>query len=330
MATIFNQHLPSLNDLVKAGDYYPEDMKMFLGEMAKEDALMQAIPWLPTTHGMTHKNIRASKLGHGEFVQANEGRGQTSSDFKLEESSICYFSILSKVDDTVLSSGTSEQANRLRLSQDQLNLEGFTQNFTEKMFYGSVAENSKGFNGFKARRNKKSGEYFFDAGKTTGDTTSVYVMQFGKDGVHLRYNPANPQGIYMKDRGMHSYERTIDGEIRTVDLWETEYNIWSLLNIFDERTLIRYGNLNPDVSATSNQFQPKDMIKIKNKLPKLGRNAAAFCTREIITQAELELFDKSNVYYTRGEIESYGEVIKVVSMPLLLQDCISLKETVVS
>jgi len=326
MATILNNNYASLADLVKASNF-DGNMKKLLGEMAMEDSFMAACPWFETNDGMRHKNMKASKLGKGEFVAVNQGRGTTSSDFQLSEENICYYSVISKVDDSVLQAGTSEQAVKLRTSQDKLNLTGFMQDFQKQIFYSKMSSDSKSFNGLAERRSVKSSKYFHDGGKKTGGATSMYLVQFGEDGMNMKHQPGHV-GFETKDRGMKSYERTINGSLRTVDMWEMEYNIWSLLDLFDERCLIRYGNLDP-IGAT-NGIDPEEIVRMKNQLPVMGKGAAAYVNRSLITQAELVLLRKDNVMYTRDNIENFGPVIKIMGVPMFLQDCISDKEEIVS
>lgn len=323
MATILNNNHPSLMDLIKAENWDGATEKV-LGELLLVDSYMQSVPWFPTSHGMKHKDLKASKLGSGDFVSANKGIGTTSSDVETFEQSVVYYSVISQVDNVVFKSGTGEQAWKLRAEQDELNMTGFTQNFTKKIFYGKTSEDPAGLNGLAIRRNDKSSKYVFDAGQTSGSATSVYLMEFGKAGVNMRHQPGK-SGFTRTDRGMKSYLQS-DGKV--IDYWEMQYELWSLLDVFDDRALIRYANINPE--GTTNGIVLSDFISMKNTLPHFGKNAAAFVNRSIITQAEIALLDKDNVSYTKDEIENYGPVVKLMGIPLLLQDCISDSEDIVA
>ena len=323
MATILNANHPSLLDLIKSENFDGATEKT-LGELLEKDALMQTIPWYATSDGMRHKDVKALKLGSGDFVSANSGTGTTSSDIQTLESNVVFYSVLSQVDDVVLKAGTAKQARSLRLEQNELNLKGFQQGFVNKLFYGTTVADPNGLNGLAQRRNVKSSKYVFDGGKESGDVTSVYLMQFGKDAVNMRHQEGK-SGFQTEDRGMHSYKLT-SGNI--IDYWEMKYSMWALLDVFDERSLIRYANIDP--TGTTNGITAKAFIQMKNLLPNVGQGAAAFVNRSLITQAEVLLSEKSNVYYTRSEIEGFGAVIKFMGVPFLLQDCISDSETVVS
>lgn len=330
MATILNKNHPSMLDLIKA-ENFDGNTKDILGEMATEDAFSAACPWFTTNDGVSHKEVSAEKLGKGKFMGVNEGRDTTSSDITVKTSNVCLYTSLSQVNDTLLRANPS-LATKLRTEQHELNLEGIVQDFTEKIFYSKAVDDPKGFNGLAQRRssmaindNKFNNKYLFKGDLTTGKGTSIYLIQFGQNGVCLRHQEGTKSGFDFRDRGMKSY-RNDDGTI--TDFWEMEYNIWSLLSVKDPRTLLRYSNIDP--AGGTKGVDTDILIKMKNQLPRNGKSAGAFVNRDVITQIEIALSAKSNIYYTRSEIENYGDVTRFMNIPLFLQDCISSTEDLVS
>jgi hypothetical protein len=140
----------------------------------------------------------------------------------------------------------------------------------------------------------------------------------------MRHQEGTKSGFEIKDRGMNTYKE--NGRI--LDYWEMEYNIWSLLGIKDDRTLLRYANINPE--GATHGVNTDVLIKMKNQLPRNGKSAGAFVNRDLITQIEIQLSAKTNVFYTRGEIENFGPVTKFMNIPLFLQDCVKNTEDIIA
>lgn len=323
MATIFNKNWASLLDLIKAEEF-DGATEMMMGELLEADALFKAMPFFTTSDGMKHKDIKATSLGSGDFVSANSGTGTTSSNVETVENNVCYYSVLSQIDEVVLKAGKKEQARKLRAEQNELNLAGFKQGFINKLFYGNTVDDPAGLNGLATRRNDLSSKYVFNAGQTTGNATSMYLMEFGKAAVNMRHQEGK-SGFVVQDLGKNRYK--LDNG-KFISLWEMQYDLWALLDVFDERSLIRYANINPD--GSSNGLDSDDFIKMKNLLPNVGKGASGFVNRSLLTQAEILMANKDNVLYTRGEIENFGPIVKFMGIPLLLQDCIKDNETIVS
>lgn len=323
MATILSANHMNLLDLVKSQNYDGDRIK-FLGELLLEDNFMQVCPWAPTSNGMVHKGLKASKLGGGSTLQINGGYSSIRSDSQQTSKNTVMFGAISKVDDKLLRNGTAEQKFKVRQTQDIMNETGFIQSFVEKLFYGAAADDPDGFDGLATMRNSKANPYFYDGGYAVADSaTSLYMCEFGQKGIMLRHPGEGQAAFSMKDLGL-IMEKTDDK--KDILYWNTLFEISSLLDVFDERAFLRYGNLDP----TTASIDPAKFIAMRNKLPSVGKNAAAFVDRSLKTQFEVQLLDKANVNYTRHDIENYGEVIRFMGVDILLQDCISDTEALIS
>lgn len=321
MSTILSSMAMNMAEAQKRANY--NGSQNILAELEKVNDIQRVFPWFPASDGTFHKYIKAKELGKGDFTDFNGGMPDIASVTDIKTMQILSMQANSAIDRMFFNNVTSkEQAVKIRQSQDFLNAQGFMQAFWDNVVYGNKA---KGFEGFASITNKILAKKVWNAGANSANAvTSAYLIEFGEYAVCGRYAGATVPGLVTRDEGTHK-TKTLDGKILyTVD---TSLAISAGIEVYDDRALLRMANI--ATSGNSNLFNEKMALEMKNTLPNRGRNAVWLVNRTVLTQMESAILTKSNISYSRGEVEGFGELTHCVGIPVLLMDSIVDTEAVV-
>ena len=160
-----------------------DDAAAILGDAAKVNQILQVLPWRPASHASYDQYFMATRMGKGAFSKPNAAMNIMSSKGDYMEEPVKLYDGESRVDERVLK-GVTDPA-KTRDSEDVMNLEGALQDWVTALFYGSELTTPDGFKGFHERRKTLSGNpYVLGCGGTGSDTTSLWIMELSKRGLH--------------------------------------------------------------------------------------------------------------------------------------------------
>lgn len=316
MATIISDSHLNLAEAQKREHY--DGSAAIIAELEKTCDLLKVAPWFIASNGTYHTYVKAKKLGGGSFVQANGGIPTLSSQTDVEVLQICDFEAISKIDEKTIN--TAKYPEKVRDSEDLLNAQGFLQSWTEKLMYGDGV-NPDAFKGLAQLRPNLEENRVFDAGGTESACTSAWLIEFGEHAMNFRYPDASHPGLTNEDRGLTA---GVAEDGNTIYTWNRLFSMKAGVQIFDERAVLRMANIKADGSKP---FDISIAIQMKNALPHRGAGAAWFVNRTVMSQIEKQLYDKSNISYSRREVEGFGPIAYVLGIPVLLWDDILDTET---
>ena len=297
-----------------------------LGELAQVIEFLDEMPWFPSTHGDHNKQLQATRLGKGSFGAAYTAVPKITSGTQEITEPIKLYEGDSEVDERILAGSLNPAL--VRDSEDALNLEGALQDWVYNIFYANEGDTPDAFKSFTRRRPSILAKRVWSAGGTGSDLTSVWLMELGRRGVHLTYNPAGGQmpGISNEDRGRNKVDLPVgSGQYWA---WIRHYSISSGVVLRNDRALLRYCNID-SVSGTA-VFSPDTIIAMKAQLPSFGRNAVLMCGRTLRGQIDTNAYNKVNIAYGLVEITGYGPVSMVAGMPVRTVEPILEAETAVT
>lgn len=320
MATISSARMNLIEAQKRAN--LPEKAEL-LGEMLEANPFMKALPWYPASHTDHHESKFSTRLGKGGFIGLNQGTPVTSSEVDMRSIPLCIYAGMSQVSDRLLR--YADNPAEVRSSEDMLDMEGASQDFVTQFFY-NTGKDPKAFKGLANLRNKLDNVYTFDAGggadtNSTG-VSSLYLIEFGKLGLNMRYNNKISPGWSDRDKGMSTITRE-DGTRE--DIWEREFEIGGAPEIKREDAYLRFANISDSVTFDMDKF-----LTMKNKLAHHGMGAVGYINEEVQTRIEIMLNNKENLYLTRGEVEGFGPCTMICGIPLFVQDSIVNTESVIS
>lgn len=300
-----------------------DDAASVLGEIAQMIDVLDVMLWKPSTHGTYNKQFQASRLGTGEFSTANSAIPVISSTGDYIEEPVKLYEGESQVDDRILRGTKDPRA--VRDSEDVMNLEGAFQDWAYNLFYGSEGSNPDNFRSLDRRR-ASIGTYCINGGGSGVDLTSAWTLEISSSGFHLAYPPdSGTPGMKNTDKGMQRVDSPDDaGQMYA---WCRLYEIWAAIVMRNERSLIRYANI--ESAGSSNIFSITDYVRyVKNRLQNVGRNAVVFMNRTLKGQLEAVAYgDVSNGSLTIKEIEGYGPMTFIAGIPIRMHEGITDAET---
>ena len=283
----------------------------FLGDLLKKHDILNFLNFLPANHGVFHEWTEANRLGKGAWAKANAAIPLISSGSDVQRTGVFLYEAESQVDKRILEIVEDKMATRD--AEDASNMEGFIMGWLEQLIYG--AGDADSFIGLAARRATPNGENTFDAGGTGNACTSLWAFEMGANGFNIRY-PKNAQpGFSSEDKGLQRV--LVPGGGGEMEAWVRGYKMWGGIQIKRQNAVMRMGSITDSAPFTAAQF-----ITMKNKLPSMGRDAVAFCNRDVHAQIEKEAWNKSNMAYSIMDYEGFGPVARVAGIPVMIEEAI--------
>jgi hypothetical protein len=302
-----------------------------IAELQQQNDFVDEVAWFRATHGLYNKQLQAKRLGKGAFSKANAPVPTISSSADMIPEPVKLYEGDSPVDERVLKG--VQDAYAVRDSEDAMNLEGLMQDWIYNLIYANEGDVPDAFKSLSRRRASLGDHVVWSLGGSGSDLTSMYLFEFGRSGFFLAYPQGTQPGLLNDDRGRHNIPApTGSGNYWA---WIRHYEIWAALVERNKRSLMRICNI--ESAGSANNFldttigQGVDVfINAKNWLPKVGRNAVAFCNRTLKGQIDNAAYAKSNVYMTVREVQNYGPITFVAGIPIRLMEPLLNTESAVS
>jgi hypothetical protein len=303
-----------------------------LAELQQRNTFLDEVTWFPTTHGSHTEEFRAKFLDEGEFTEINAGIPQLGSTGDIIKEAVKIYEGESTVDDRLLR--LAEDPYLARDVRDRMNFEGILQGFNRRILYNNAGDDDKALKSLASRKAKISADvsspdcnFVFNCGGTgTAGLTSAWLFEFGRAGFHMIYNKAGSVGIKNEDWGLRD-RPAADGK-GFIPVWIRHYEVIAGMVEGTPHSCMRLANINPKPGATTGRFDPD--ILIEGMLPYLsdpsGSGAVLFVSRGVWGQINKALYDKSNIMYSRREIEGYGMVPEIMGVIIRPWDAISQDE----
>lgn len=297
-----------------------------LGELQKLYSILDEVPWFPTTHGLTNKQVQAARLAAGSFVTINGSIATGASDTAVIEEPVKLYQMESQVDERLMQGVTPEQARAIRDSQDEMNMMGVLGGFEGAIINGNDGSSPDSLRGWELRR-PSLGTYCIGCGASgSGTLQSAYLIQVGKRGFHFAYPGGTRPGLTSRDKGLQRVTSAdSNGDFYA---WCRLFEVWGAMVLRDNRALIRFANIDP--ASSSNTVTPDRVIAGRNKLPDMGQDAVLFVSRDVKTTLDQAAYNKTNLAITTSELPGYGAITMVGGVPVRLSEAILTDESTVS
>ena len=302
----------------------------FVKELEKKSRIMRILPWYESSDGDHHKNAKATKLPKGDFGAINKPVPTGTAATTEYSESIGLYELKSDVDTRILEHMSREQAIRTREGRDRLYLMGFMQGLAEEIITcdGKKADSVKGI---LARRSKVDNKVCFSLGGSGANLGSILFLRPGEDGVNLRYPSNDAPNFTLKDMGIiQALATDSTGKITgQFPAYETLARVYYAIDIPDDYACIRVANVPTDTALTEANIDT--LIDIVNDtLEDDGAGYVAFAPKQIISQFQKYLKDKSNINFSRREIEGMGKPVELLGIPFFSEEFMSSKEAAVA
>lgn len=303
------------------------DLAVIAEVLNRDNEILTDAVWLEANDTYSHMITRRSYLPTGSFRKLNEGVALESSKTVQVSETIAMLETFSQCDAALADAAPSPQA--FRMSEATAFLEGLSQTMATKVIYGNSHTTPEEPTGLAPRLNDTDLPNVISAGGSGGDTTSLFMVQWGENKVNLRYPKGSPNfGVSHKDLGLKEVDvSTTAGTHSLMMAYRDHFKVNFGVCVHDNRCIARVANI--EVSGTSNIFDPDDVIALINQMPGRGAGAVIYVNTDIFTQMDIQAMDKSNVLYSIGE--AFGQpVVKFRGIPVRKVQAITSTETAVS
>lgn len=269
----------------------------------EENPVIQDAPWVQANDTWAHKTTRRSYVPQGTWRKINSGVGisATRTIEIIEGIGMC--EIYAENDKDLIDSFPDPA--QARMDEAMGFIEGMNQQLAYQMLYGTTVAYPERFDGLANRMaSLATTTNVRNAGGTGSDLTSIFIVQWGVNKVHMIYPKGHPfMGITHRDLG----EATVSTSTTSVanaaqyQAYRDHFQVKCGMVVRDERCIARLANI--ETTGTDNIFDEDDLITLLNRMPMAGRGSTLYCNETVLTQMEIALKDKNNVNYTpsRGE-----------------------------
>ena len=172
---------------------------------------------------------------------------------------------------------------------------GMSKTMAGSIIYDNTSVNSDRLTGLAPRMDGLA-DNVINEGGSGGDTTSIYVVNWGKDTVCMLYPKNSKAGLDHIDMGIQLVDGiNSSGELRAY----VDYFTWKAgLAVKDPRSIGRLANI--EVTGVTNIFDEDNLITLLNRM-NTGPGTRIYCNQDVLTQMEIRLKDKHNVHYSKAD-----------------------------
>lgn len=321
MADVTDSRL-GLVEVVKRHD--PDGNLATIAEVLNEtNAIMQDIVWREGNDIWSNKTVRRSLLPSGSWRKFNTGVAAESSGTIELVDTIGLLEARAENDVEIINS--FRDPKQARMDEARSFIEGMGQEFVATLMYGNSLTAPEEFTGFAPRMAALSATTnVINEGGSGGDTTSIFVVTWGMDTVFCAYPRNTKAGLEHKDLGeIDAFDSSYNRFRAYADLFQ-----WRVgLVVKHPRAIARLANI--EYTGTSNTFDEDNLITLLNRMV-TGPGTRIYCNTDIMTQMEIRVKDKTNVYFSKDDGLAPGFNMRFKGFPVRKVDQILNTETAVA
>jgi len=191
---------------------------------------------------------------------------------------------------------------------------GMGKTMAAAMIYGNSATTPEKFTGVAPRLNSLATDdnVLNEGGTTANVQTSIYVINWGINNVHMIYPRNSVVGLQHEDLGIETVESSSGLKFRAYVDWFT----WDAgMVVRNNKNIGRLANIE-QYTVGSNMFDNENLIRLLNRM-ETGPNTMIYCNESVKTQMEILVMNKNNAYYTlRDEPLAPGPVLRFKGFPV--------------
>ena len=349
MADVSQLGYPTFIDVVN--NYSSTDANASLVTAARvldrQCPLLSILPMVPSNNILSNVAVRNDSLPVPGTRRFNEGVSTTAAHNTQITDPMAMWEDYSDTDKELCNIQNDPTA--WRMDQDASHMEGFRQLMESTLIYGSLAYDPGSFNGLATRFNNlesyPNGDQswvpnVWNNGQTTGNSTSIWAIEFGPKKVYGLYPRNTAGGLMVTDLGERTKEYytalSNQGASKKLQVYSTHLKWWMGIQVEDERCVQRIANINPTGFSGPNGFDENVLIEALTYLPGGGDDPSTVILVNRGMKAQIDIravSQKINGYYTQnvetGDI--WGKrVTRFQGIPILMDEKILNTEVPVS
>lgn len=298
----------------------------FANTLDERQPILQDAQFYPANDTLSHTGLREVSLPTPQIIKLGDGHDASKTEITSYREGLSIFKdrIQVPVDVTRI----SPNPGRERSKREMRHMEGFNQGVANHILNGTSVADPEKFNGLAVRYASTSTTGVYSVGGDSSTLTSVWLIQWGEDTVHMVYPKNHPHlGVNIEDKG-----QVLVSAENSKDRWDyvTELEWWCGLDIYDQRSVKRVCNIETLIYTAGNLTMTlvKKIIEARNSYRTSG-TVWLYCSETVVNALEFLALDKSNVRYSSDN--PWGkEMLMLRDMPIRKWDSISDTETTIS
>ncbi len=261
----------------------------------KNEWLLNAV-WVPTNQVASHIGTRSIGLPAGSHRMINAGVSKEFAKTRQVVEGTAMLEAYSEIDAKLVA--LAKDKGKFRSQEDKLFLSGLGQTWAYTLLYGNTTVDPEQINGWATRMNAL-GTYVAGAGGSGGDTTSVFIIQWGEEACHMIYPDGTPHlGIEVEDKGKVTVLDTADST-KQYEAYRTHFEINYGFYCHDPRSMARLANI--EYTGSANIFDASKMIDLLSEMNDDGDGSVGYVNNNVKAQMDKIALDKGNMMYRIGE-----------------------------
>jgi hypothetical protein len=277
-----------------------------------------------TSHVMTRRKSLPT-VGHRRI---NEGAQETLSTTEQIRENITHLEDWVKIDEMIL----KQQSDRKEFlkGETRAHAEAMAQAAATLLLYGNAGSDPEAINGLLTRYNALALANCVGLGGTGSDLATLLMVEWDPEKIFL-IHPRGAKGVGLgeKDLGIETVSDASGNPYRAYRYqMMQDYG----LAVGEDDVVQRLCNI--ESSGTSNTLfdtnKMREVLKARNRLPKAGKRAVIYVNRDLKSQIDIYADEKSNIAYTKRDVETGLPITYFHGIPVRLADAMLSTESAVS
>jgi len=237
MAALASTH-PTLLDVQKRMDEHG-NIAPIIEILNQTNDMLDDMVWIECNNGTAHKTTMRSGIPEPTFRKLYGGVQPSKSRTVQIMDNCGMLENYAEIDAALAQLNGNTAA--WRLSEDMPIIEGFNQKLSRYTFFGNEATEPEGFTGLAPRFNTITGvenkdNVIIDAAGS--GYTSVWLVVWGPNTVHMLYPQGSQAGLYQEDKGQVTIEN-LNGDGGRMEAYRTHYRWDCGMAVRDWRYIVR-------------------------------------------------------------------------------------------
>lgn len=269
-------------------DGFNADARMIIETLAATNQMLFDAPAFESNAGVVNRTVQRTALPQIAHRKVNEGTANSASETKELYDYVCQLTGYSQIDKTLVEAETDKEGF-IRGELDSFVASMGNSQATD-IIYGDHDSDSAFINGFATRRDAVDGNVVIDFGGTGSNLTSLYLVKWGRDAVHM---------IFPKGSASCGVSRQDDGIVDALDQNGNKYKAYQ--NYFEcnygtvvrnPKALIRIANIPANMNA---EELVKAIIKASHKLCEGTGTVSILANRDVMSEIDIATMEKGNL-----------------------------------
>jgi hypothetical protein len=310
---------------------------MVIEILNQKNPILQDAPAYPSNAQMGNRVTLRSALPTVGFSKVNKGVVRSKGGTEQKIDTIGLIAGLSEVDSKLRKIVGDGAFNAARMNEDRGFIESMTQLVALTTLYGDEKTNAASFTGLAPRMGATAsaitGSQVWSMGSVSGgDGTSMYIVDWGRDSVHLIYprDGAGVAGVDVQDKGEL---RVTDVDGNPMMAFVTAYDWLVGLTVKDPRHIARLANIDVSDANVASPSQGKlipALIDVLANMPDpAGSRRVIYCARRLWAAFWKQAIDKANAALSMSDYLNQPTP-HFLGYPIRTLDQISMAESTVS